>query len=242
SELASRSNEQAATVQEASDATSVLSQTIEGNGENLGKCSDLMQALQVKTAEGQSIVQGAIDTMGTIEAASAEMEKIVATIDEIAFQTNLLALNASVEAARAGDAGKGFAVVAAEVRGLANRCADASRQIGELITGSVRDVTDGASDVRRTGEAITDVETTLKAVQSVIDDVLVAGQEQSQGVSKLSQAIARLDKIAQSNVELARDNMSLTETLSDQETHLSGAVGRYLSAPGAARLEMAVDK
>ncbi|MEL7461017.1 MAG: nitrate- and nitrite sensing domain-containing protein [Pseudomonadota bacterium] len=228
SDLASRSNEQAVTVAEASEATSVLSKTIEGNGQNLGKCNDLMKALQVKTAEGQSIVQGAISTMGTIESASAEMEKIVATIDEIAFQTNLLALNASVEAARAGDAGKGFAVVAAEVRGLANRCADASRQIGQLISDSVRGVTDGASDVRRTGDAISDVEATLKSVQAVIDDVLVAGEDQSQGVSQLSQAISRLDKIAQSNVELARGNMGLTETLADQETHLSGAVGRFL--------------
>lgn len=229
SELAARSNEQAATVAEASQATNVLSQTIEGNGQNLGKCNDLMQALQVKTTEGQSVVQGAISTMSAIEAASAEMEKIVATIDEIAFQTNLLALNASVEAARAGEAGKGFAVVAAEVRGLANRCAEASRQIGELISDSVRGVMEGAANVRRTGDAISDVEETLNSVQSVIDDVLIAGDEQSRGVTKLLQAISRLDKIAQSNVDLARGNMSLTETLGDQETHLSGAVGRFLS-------------
>lgn len=229
SELASRSNDQASTVAEASEATNGLSKTIEGNGQNLGKCSELMQALQVKTTEGQSIVQGAIATMGSIEAASAEMEKIVATIDEIAFQTNLLALNASVEAARAGEAGKGFAVVAAEVRGLANRCADASRQIGQLITESVRGVTEGASDVRQTGEAISDVEATLKSVHTVIDDVIGAGEEQSEGVSQLAQAISRLDKIAQSNVDLARGNMGLTESLSDQEARLSEAVGHFLN-------------
>lgn len=195
-----------------------------------------MQSLQVKTTEGQSVVSGAIQTMESIEAASAEMEKIVATIDEIAFQTNLLALNASVEAARAGDAGKGFAVVAAEVRGLANRCADASRQIGQLITESVRGVTEGASDVRQTGEAISDVEATLKSVQAVIDDVIGAGKEQSEGVSQLSQAISRLDKIAQSNVDLARGNMGLTESLSDQETRLSEAVGHFLNTHKATQL------
>lgn len=232
SDLTSRSDEQAETVAESAAATKQLSTTIEENSENLGRCNELMRALQSKTSEGQTVVKTAIDTMSSIEEASTEMEKIIGTIDEIAFQTNLLALNASVEAARAGEAGKGFAVVAAEVRGLANRCADASRQIGELIADSVGGVEKGATSVRETGQAISDVEETLKSVQSVIDDVLVAGEDQSKGVSTLASAVGRLDRMAQSNVELARSNMSLTETLSDQETRLSAAVGEYLRSSG----------
>lgn len=227
-DLNTRSDEQASTVSESTTATKELSTVVEGNSKNLGRCKDLMLSLKSKTAEGQSIAKDAVHSMSGIEQASNEMEKIVATIDEIAFQTNLLALNASVEAARAGDAGKGFAVVAAEVRGLANRCAEASRQIGDLIGDSVRGVTEGASHVRRTGEAISDVEETLVSVQSVIDDVLVAGQTQSDRVSLLTDAIMRLDKTATSNVELARDNMALTESLAEQENQLSKAVDRFL--------------
>ena len=236
SELTTRSDAQATTVAESSSATRQLAKSIEDNSLNLGRCNELMRALQTKTSEGQVVAKGAIETMSEIEAASTEMEKIVATIEEIAFQTNLLALNASVEAARAGEAGKGFAVVAAEVRGLANRCADASRQIGDLISESVRGVTEGAADVRKTGEAVGEVEQTLKAVHTVIDDVLLAGDHQSQGVSILSQAVLRLDRMAQSNVELARGNMELIEQLSDQETKLSGAVSRFLKdGKGVAR-------
>lgn len=233
-DLTTRSDEQASTVADSAEATQDLSKSIEENSLNLGRCNDLMNALQSKTAEGQGVAKDAVESMSGIEQASKEMEKIVATIEEIAFQTNLLALNASVEAARAGDAGKGFAVVAAEVRGLANRCADASRQIGDLIADSVRGVTEGASHVRRTGEAIGDVEETLKAVQSVIDDVLVAGAKQSDGVSTLTRAVERLDKMASSNVDLARGNMELTETLSSQETLLSAAVDGFLADGKAA--------
>ena len=235
SELTSRSDEQASTVADATEAAGQLSKTIEDNGQNLGRCNELMRKLQAKTAEGQGVAKGAITSMSGIEDASGEMEKIVGTIDEIAFQTNLLALNASVEAARAGDAGKGFAVVAAEVRGLANRCAEASRQIGELISDSVKGVTEGAGHVRKTGQAIGEVEETLKAVQTVIGDVLVAGEKQSAGVVTLSQAVERLGTIAASNVDLARGNMTLTETLSAQETRLSDAVGRYLDANSGPR-------
>ena len=235
--LTDRSEQQARTVADSTDATARLNSSIASNGKNLGQCKSLMTVLETKTVEGQTVAEEAVASMAHIEDASREMSKIVATIDEIAFQTNLLALNASVEAARAGGAGKGFAVVASEVRGLANRCADASRQIGHLITDSVDGVEKGAAKVRQTGEAITQVQDTLSKVATEIEAVLAAGIEQGASVNQLSDAIATLDSLAQSNVSMARENLDLTTKLTELEQRLSITLDEYLSSQTGTKVE-----
>ncbi len=227
-DLTQRSGDQATTVVESAAATQELSATVSENGKKLVECRELTKALEQKTKEGQDVAGVAVASMATIESASSEMGKIVATIDEIAFQTNLLALNASVEAARAGDAGKGFAVVASEVRALAGRCADASKQIGALISESVQGVNEGANSVRQTGEAIQEMEETLGSVKRVIEEVTAAGTEQTKGVEVLHDGMSRLEHMAQSNVSLARQNSGLMERLTDLEAHLAGTVSGFL--------------
>ncbi len=235
-DLAKRSDGQARTVADSVAATEEMSATVTTNTKNLEKCRELMLSLSKKTVEGQEVARHAVSSMGSIEAASAEMGKIVATIDEIAFQTNLLALNASVEAARAGNAGKGFAVVAQEVRALAGRCADASKQIGTLIGESVEGVKTGAENVRQTGDAIHVMEETVEAVCRVIEDVTAAGLEQSKGIGVLNDAMVQLDRMAQSNVTLARENSGHMEGLAALETRLSTAVSAFLQGgAGSAR-------
>lgn len=231
SDLANRSDEQARTVAESSQATDDLSETLTANGARLNSCQDLISALEGKTAEGQEVATQAVESMSDIESVSSEMGKIVATIEEIAFQTNLLALNASVEAARAGETGRGFAVVASEVRALAGRCAEASQQVGQLIDQSVAGVNRGADNVRRTGEAIGAIQETTEAVLAILADLASAGQRQNDGVARLNDAIGQLDRTAQSNVSLARENNNLTEALSDVEGRLSLAVGGFLNKP-----------
>ncbi|MDW4496406.1 nitrate- and nitrite sensing domain-containing protein [Sulfitobacter sp. D35] len=227
-QLTDRSGEQARTAAESATATDSLSTTIAGNRDNLGRCKELMLALEAKTVDGQEVARNATTTMSRIEGAATEMEKIVATIDAIAFQTNLLAVNASVEAARAGEAGKGFAVVASEVRGLAIRCAEASNQIGALITESVKSINQGVDHVQHTGDAILEIRETLEGVREVIEQVLAVGTRQSDGVDRICAAIGQLDSMAKSNVSLARDNMDHTEKLSQLEQRLSCAVAEFL--------------
>lgn len=229
-DLARRSDEQATTVTESSAATEELASTVVENAKRLSECLDLMKALEVKMTKGQSVAEEAVTSMSEIEEASSEMGKIVATIDEIAFQTNLLALNASVEAARAGEAGKGFAVVAQEVRALASRCADASKQIGGLINESVSGVKQGAEHVRQSGEVIREMEKTIASVVSAIEGVNSAGQEQTRGVGVLNEAISRLERMAQSNVSLARNNSGLVDDLSDLEHRLAAAVSAVMKS------------
>ena len=197
------------------------------NAKQLTECRKLIDQLDNKTSESKVVTEKAVETISEIESASEEMSKIVATIEDIAFQTNLLALNASVEAARAGSAGKGFAVVASEVRSLSGRCADASRQIGELISESVRQIKSGASNVRQTGDAMGEVRKTMSDVLTMIDNITTAGESQASGLRELGAAMTELDASAKSNLALATTNSGLTEDLLKLKTQLSNAVSVF---------------
>ncbi len=236
SDLTTRSEGQARAVDTSLLATNDLGASIDENARQLTECRKLIDQLDTKTSESKVVTEKAVETISKMETASEEMSKIVATIEDIAFQTNLLALNASVEAARAGSAGKGFAVVASEVRSLSGRCADASRQIGELINESISQIKSGAGNVRQTGDAMTDVRKTMSDVLSMIDNITKAGADQANGLRDLGAAMTELDASARSNLALATTNSGLTDDLMGLKTQLSNAVSVFQNDNTPARI------
>jgi methyl-accepting chemotaxis protein len=162
--------------------------------------------------------------MEEISKASQETQKIVKTIDEVAFQTNLLALNAAVEAARAGEAGAGFAVVADEVRNLAIRAADAAKNTADLIEGTVKKVKDGGALVATTNEAFTQVAESASRVGELLSEIATASNEQAQGIGQVNTAVAEMDKVVQRNAANAEESASASEEMNAQAEHMKGFV------------------
>ncbi|MEL6913910.1 MAG: nitrate- and nitrite sensing domain-containing protein [Pseudomonadota bacterium] len=226
-DLARRSEDQAQAVYDSAAVTNDLAASVSANAALLTECRASLDTVVEKSARGQDVSMQAVAAIATIEETSAQMVKIVRTIDEIAFQTNLLALNASVEAARAGDAGKGFGVVASEVRALSARCADASQQIGALISSAVCGVKDGAAHVRDTGAAIGEVRASMDEIERTIAAVFAAGTKQEDGVKILDASIRRVEAAAQSNAALAQENNSLMASLAELDGQLSRALGAF---------------
>jgi methyl-accepting chemotaxis protein len=226
-DLTKRSQEQVKTIEDSSEVAHALSGTLKKNAEQLNKCEALISDVGSQTKISQQIATDAVGQIESVETTSAEMAKIISTIEDIAFQTNLLALNASVEAARAGDAGKGFAVVASEVRNLAERSADASKQIGSLINDNSESVKNGSAKVRMTGEAIEKIQSAMSDVLELIGSVAKGGEEQSKGISDLVKAMSNLDHSAKQNASLAQTNDKVMDTLSNSEEQLSNTVRNF---------------
>ncbi|MEM1233147.1 MAG: nitrate- and nitrite sensing domain-containing protein [Pseudomonadota bacterium] len=226
-DLAERSEDQAQAVYDSAAVTKDLGQSVADNAKELTMCRQMVEAVVAKTSSSQDASLQAVASIVAIEATSTEMVKITATIDEIAFQTNLLALNASVEAARAGEAGKGFGVVASEVRALAGRCADASKQIASLIAEAVNGVKTGAEHVRNTGSLISEMQNRMEEIEAMIGAVYSAGERQTAGVKILNESIGRVEYTAQSNAALAQENNSLMASLAELDTRLSDALAQF---------------
>jgi methyl-accepting chemotaxis protein len=170
--------------------------------------------------QGQGVVSNAVTAMAEINAASAKIADIIGTIDEIAFQTNLLAVNAAVEAARAGEEGRGFAVVAAEVRNLAQRSAEAAKQIKALIQDSLRKVERGTDLVNKSGETLHGIVSSVKRVTDIVGEIAAAAGEQSTGIEQVNTAMTQMDQVTQSNSAQTEELSSTTESLSDQANNL----------------------
>jgi methyl-accepting chemotaxis protein len=187
------------------------------------------------------IVRQAVDAMGGIERSAGEIGQIIGVIDEIAFQTNLLALNAGVEAARAGDAGKGFAVVASEVRALAQRSADAAKEIKTLINTSSEHVSKGVDLVARTGEALERIVGQVGEIAGVISEIASSTQEQSNGLQQVNVAVNEMDQMTQRNAAMVEESTAATQQLSGKSEELVRMVGRFRldEAGGRARSEAA---
>lgn len=227
SDLKRRSAEQAQTIIESAGVAEILSSTVKENSLQLHQCQALIKDVGKQTGTSHQIAADAVEQIQSVENTSAEMGKIVATIDDIAFQTNLLALNASVEAARAGEAGKGFAVVASEVRILAERSARASQQIGTLISNNIETVKNGSEKVRLTGAAIEKIAVSMHETLNLIGGVSQAGENQTKEIAGLVLAMSRLDSSAQQNSTLAKTNDEVMETLSQSEAKLSDTVRKF---------------
>jgi methyl-accepting chemotaxis protein len=173
------------------------------------------------------VVNNAITAMGRIEQSSQKIEDIVGMIDEIAFQTNLLALNAAVEAARAGDAGKGFAVVAQEVRNLAQRSAQASREIKTLIGESSTQVRGGAELVKDAGKTLEDILGSVKRVADIVAEIAAASSEQAAGIDQVNAAVTQMDEMTQQNAALVEESAAAAHALEDQSMELNRLMGFF---------------
>jgi len=165
--------------------------------------------------------------MDGIEQSSRQISQIIGVIDEIAFQTNLLALNAGVEAARAGDAGKGFAVVASEVRGLAQRSADAAKEIKGLIGASSERVSEGVILVKRTGEALERIVAQVNQINTIVAEIASSSQEQSVGMGQVNVAVNQMDQMTQQNAAMVEEATAATHALAQQAHELATLVQRF---------------
>ncbi|WP_160007034.1 globin-coupled sensor protein [Rhizobium sp. 18055] len=226
-DLALRTAQQAAGVEESSAALQQLSVSVGQTASNAEKASDAVRETQQKAKNSGELVTSAVSAMAGIEKSSTEITKIIAVIDEIAFQTNLLALNAGVEAARAGEAGKGFAVVAQEVRQLAQRTADAAKEIKRLISESTVQVNQGVDIVSSTGESLSDMINRIDIINNFVADIAAAARDQATGVNEVSVAIRNMDTITQQNSGMVERTSSETRRLRSEVEGLVGLLERF---------------
>jgi methyl-accepting chemotaxis protein len=231
-DLARRTEQQAATIEEAAAAIEEITTTVRNSSERAREAARVMEITRMGAEKSASVVSEAISAMQRITSSSGEIGKIISVIDEIAFQTNLLALNAGVEAARAGDAGKGFAVVAQEVRELAGRSASAAKEIKALIDASATQVSSGVDLVNRTGHSLNEIESQIRKVNQIIDEIVTASSEQASAIGGINASISEMDHVTQKNAAMAEETSVACRGLSEEVQTLEGVVNQFIIAPG----------
>lgn len=204
-DLSQRTETQAATLEETAAAMEMMATSVGSSTSGAQDAAKSSAALKQEVLKSGEIVKGAVSAMNNIEQSSSEISNIISVIDDIAFQTNLLALNAGVEAARAGDAGNGFAVVANEVRALAQRSADAAKEIKGLIDQSSEQVVTGVNFVGKAGESIEVIVDKFNEIATAVSSIANRSEEQSQGLSEINTGVAHLDKVTQQNAAMANE-------------------------------------
>jgi methyl-accepting chemotaxis protein len=226
-DLSTRTESQAASLQQTSASMEQLTSTVKQNSDSAKQASALTMASAEVTARGSTTVQSVVDTMDGISASSTRMADIISVIEGIAFQTNILALNAAVEAARAGEQGRGFAVVASEVRSLAQRSATAAKEIKALIDESVQRVSDGSSKVREAGATMAEIMQSARQVNEIMVEIAAASDEQSAGIEQVGRAIVHMDEATQQNAALVEQASAAAQSLQEQAHALRGAVAVF---------------
>jgi methyl-accepting chemotaxis protein-1 (serine sensor receptor) len=235
-DLSARTEEQASALQQAAASMEQLGTTVRQNADNAVSANQLALGASAVARKGGAVVGEVVETMRGINDSSRRIVDIIGVIDGIAFQTNILALNAAVEAARAGEQGRGFAVVASEVRSLAQRSADAAREIKQLIAASVERVELGTALVDRAGVTMDEIVSSIGRVTDIMGEISAASTEQSSGVGQLGEAIAQMDQATQQNAALVEESAAAAESLRDQARQLVRvvAVFRLEAAPVSA--------
>jgi methyl-accepting chemotaxis protein len=226
-DLSERTEEQASSLEETASTIEEFNVSIQRTAENARLASELAHRANDRAIAGGDLVKRVVDTMGMIQTSSKSIADIISVIDGIAFQTNILALNAAVEAARAGEQGRGFAVVAAEVRNLAQRSAQAAKEIKGLIGDSVARVDAGARLVDETGQTMNAIVDSFQQVVGLVTGIADASQEQSEGVAQVTQSITRMDETTQRNAALVEQAAAAAESLEDQARELRATVAVF---------------
>ena len=226
-DLSSRTEEQASALQQTAASMEQMTSTVRQNADNARTANQLAVSASELASRGGQVVDQVVGTMGDIHEASRKIVDIIGVIDAIAFQTNILALNAAVEAARAGEQGRGFAVVASEVRTLAQRSADAAKQIKDLITASVERVDAGNTLVEEAGVVMRDVVAGVRRVTDIVGEISAASQEQTQGLEQVQHAITQMDAVTQQNAALVEEAAAATRALEAQSVQLVQAMVHF---------------
>ncbi len=225
--IASGAQEQAASLEQTSASLEEITAAVRQTADNARQASQLTTGSRESAEQGQEVVSSAIAAMTEINTASAKISDIISTINEIAFQTNLLAVNAAVEAARAGEEGRGFAVVATEVRSLAQRSAEAAKEIKGLIQDSLEKVEKGSELVNRSGATLQGIVGSVKRVTDIVGEIAAASSEQSTGVEQVNTAITQMDQVTQSNSAQTEQLAATAQSFAGQAARLMQLVGRF---------------
>src|SRR5579872_3227838 len=226
-DMSRRSEQQAASLEETAAALDEITATVKKTAEGAARARELVSNAKSDAERSGDVVREATVAMGGIKNSSQQIGQIIGVVDEIAFQTNLLALNAGVEAARAGEAGRGFAVVASEVRALAQRSAEAAKEIKTLISASGQQVEQGVDLVGRAGEALQRIAAQFAEVNTVVADIAVGAREQATGLEQINTAINEMDKGTQQGAAMAEQSRAATANLAQQTDELAHAVAQF---------------
>jgi methyl-accepting chemotaxis protein len=226
-DLSKRTEQQAASLEETAAALDEITATVRKTAEGAKHASEVVIAAKADAEASGKVVQDAVVAMGAIEKSAQEISQIIGVIDEIAFQTNLLALNAGVEAARAGDAGKGFAVVASEVRALAQRSAEAAKEIKALIQASTTQVASGVNLVGETGKALTRIAQQVTEITGIVTEIAASAQEQATGLHQVNTAVNQMDQMTQQNAAMVEESTAASHSLAQEAEKLTSLVGQF---------------
>lgn len=226
-DLSHRTEEQASSLEETSASMKELGSTVRQNADNAKQANELAMKASTVAIKGGEVVSDVVNTMKGINEASQKIADIISVIDGIAFQTNILALNAAVEAARAGEQGRGFAVVDGEVRNLAQRSAEAAKEIKSLITNSVERVEQGTALVDQAGMTMNEVVTSIRHVTDIMNEINNASSEQSDGITQVGDAVTQMDENTQQNAALVEQTAAAAESLKNQAQQLVKAIAMF---------------
>jgi len=226
-DLSRRTEQQAASLEETAAALDQITVTVRNTAAGAKTASEVVLAARGDARTSGEVVAHAVDAMSKIEGSSSQIGQIIGVIDEIAFQTNLLALNAGVEAARAGEAGKGFAVVASEVRALAQRSAEAAKEIKQLVEASAAQVEAGVRLVGETGGVLQRIVDRVAEIDSLITDIAASAQEQATGLHQVNSAINEMDQVTQQNAAMVEQSTAASHALVQESQGLAESVARF---------------
>jgi len=230
--LSTSLSSQAGQLQSTADTMERITHEVKQSSDSAVEANQLSNKAKNQAQEGVSVMTSTIESMRSIQSSSQQIAEIVSLIDSIAFQTNLLALNAAVEAARAGEQGRGFAVVAGEVRTLAQKSADAAKEIRGLIDNTVEAIESGTGLVEKSGHALTEINTGINSVSEMIAEIATMSQEQANSITALNQEIAEMDKSTHQNVHVANQAMDSANLVVSEVSSLSDSVKQFKTMPG----------
>jgi methyl-accepting chemotaxis protein len=226
-DLSRRTEQQAASLEETAAALDEITATVKKSAEGATHAREVVATADEDAKRSAVVVREAVGAMDAIAKYAQQISQIIGVIDEIAFQTNLLALNAGVEAARAGDAGRGFAVVASEVRALAQRSADAAKEIKGLISTSTTQVDHGVKLVAETGKSLERIMTQVAEINEVVAGIAAGAGEQATALQQVNTAINQMDQATQQNASMVEESTAASHSLSQEASQLSGLVGQF---------------